>query len=353
MNDVIVAPETRDLQSLNDQLTAWISQQMPLAQELRLTNLEYPRGAGQSHETILFDASWRERGEPRTQGYVVRIKPTRHSVFPDDLFAEQYRVMRVMHEHGRVPIARPLWFEANSAIVGAPFFVMEKVIGRVAVSVPPYSSVGWVADATPAERRKLWENGVRQLAAIQTVPLSAVRFLRGRTRGAEEGLEQEWDKYVRFIEWVECDRPWPILHMGLERLRSQWPAHQPPGIVWGDARLGNLMYDENFDVVAVMDWEQPSLGGALHDLAWWLFNSWTMHSGQPGRPYLAGMGSREDTLALWRELTGIPTDDIEWYEDFTALKYSCLSIRTFKLRGMAPPEEAFIAQRLKVASIFT
>ncbi len=352
MSNVIVAPETRDLEILREQVTRWIAAKLlPHASDIRLIDFAYPRGAGQSHETILFAAAWNEGGARRTQGYVLRIKPTWHTVYPDDLFAEQYQIMRVMHEHGRVRVARPMCFEEDTAILGAPFFIMEKVAGRVAVSIPPYSQVGWVADATPAQRRKMWEGGVRQLAEIQNTPLSKVDFLRGCTPGAAEGLEQEWDRYVRFIAWLERDQPRPLLHKGLARLRSMWPDNQPAGIVWGDARLGNMMFDDNFDVVAVMDWEQPSLGGALHDLAWWVFNSRAMHSGaEPGRPYLPGMGSREETIALWRDVTGIPTDDIEWYEDFTALKYACLSIRTTTLRGYPVPDDASIARRLKVSA---
>jgi aminoglycoside phosphotransferase (APT) family kinase protein len=349
MNDVIVAPEVRDLPELSAQLIDWLLRRLPLANDLQLKNLAYPRGAGQSHETILFDASWQEGAKQHSQGYVVRIKPTRHTVFPDDLFDEQYRIMQVMYEHGRVHIARPMWFEADDSLLGAPFFIMEKKAGRVPVSIPPYSQSGWVAEATPAQRRRMWESGVRQLAAIQSVPLSELSFLRGKTSGADEGLEQEWDKYVRFVAWHERDKPWPVLHASLKRLRSMWPANQPAGVVWGDARLGNMMFDENFEVVAVMDWEQPSLGGALHDLAWWLFNSRAMHSGEePGRPYLEGMGSREETIALWRDITGIATDDIEWYEEFTALKYACLAIRTTALRGYPVPDEASLKKRLKV-----
>lgn len=315
MSDVIVAPETRDLAQLSEQLARWLPKMLPHAVDIRLAHFDYPRGAGQSHETILFDASWQEKGARRTQGFVVRIKPTRHTVYPDDLFEEQYRIMRVLYDQGHVRIARLMAYEADAGILGAPFFVMEKKIGRVAVSIPPYSQTGWVADATPTQRRKLWENGVRQLAAIQSTPLSGLDFLRGRTRGAEQGLEQEWDKYIQFIAWLERDQPWPVLHRGAERLRAKWPKNQPPGLVWGDARIGNMMFDEDFEVIAVMDWEQPSLGGALHDLAWWLFNARAMHSGEePGRPFLPGMGSREETIALWHEITGIPTDDIEWYE---------------------------------------
>lgn len=344
---VIVAPETRDLDDLAGQLAAWLQGRIAGSKDLRVENLAYPHGAGRSHETILFDARWSADGRPQAQSCVVRIKPMRHTVFPDDLFAQQHRVMQVLHEQGRVRVARPLWFEADATLLGAPFFVMERVRGRVAVSVPPYAQEGWVAEATPAQRARMWENGVRQLAAIQSTPLDSVQFLRG-PEGAEEGLAQEWDKYVRFVAWVSRDRPWPVLEKGLERLRANWPANQPPGLVWGDARLGNMMFDGNFEVVAVMDWEQPSLGGALHDLAWWLVLSDTMHGAASGRPPLDGMGTREETIALWRELTGISPADIEWYEDFTHLKMSCTGVRLAQLGKMPIPDEAWLARRLKV-----
>lgn len=346
MSQVIVAPEVRDLSALARQLAAWFADHLPGASDIRIENLAYPFGAGQSHETILFDASWSADGRRCAQACAVRIKPTRHRMFPDDLFEQQFRLMQVLHGQGRVRVARPLWFESDPSLLGAPFFVMEKACGRVAVSVPPYAQVGWVAEATPAQRRTLWENGVRQLAAVQSTPLSAVDFLRG-PEGARDGLAQEWDKYVRFVGLVSRDRPWPVLESALERLRARWPAHQPPGLVWGDARLGNMMFDEAFEVVAVMDWEQPSLGGALHDLAWWLVLSDRMHSAASGRPHLEGMGSRDETVALWRQETGISTDDLEWYEGFTTLKLACLAIQMAKLRGTPPPSETELAQRIK------
>jgi aminoglycoside phosphotransferase (APT) family kinase protein len=348
MQNVIVAPQVRNLATLGAQLSAWLSARLPNAEEICIENLAYPFGAGQSHETILFDATWSVHGRRRAQGCVLRIKPTAYTVFPDDLFEQQYRLMQVLHEDGRVRVARILWHEEDSTVLGAPFFVMEKLRGRVAVSVPSYAETGWVAEATPVQRAKLWENGVRQLAAIQSVPLSSVSFLRGPD-GACAGLAQEWDKYVRFVVWVSRDKPWLVLQAGLERLRARWPTHQPPGLVWGDARLGNMMFDDKFEVVAVMDWEQPSLGGALHDLAWWLVLSDMRHGAAPGRPHLDGMGTREETIALWGEVTGISTADIEWYEDFTALKLSCLGIRTARLKGAPPPDEAWLARRLKVA----
>jgi aminoglycoside phosphotransferase (APT) family kinase protein len=345
--NVIVAPETRELNQLASQLGAWLHKQMPEARDLRVEHCAYPFGAGRSHETILFDVSWSEGSERVEKAWVVRIKPMRHTVFPDDLFEQQYRVMQAVHAHGAVRVAQPLWFETDASILGAPFFVMERVRGRVAVSIPPYASTGWVAEATPQQRARMWESGVRQLGAIQSVPLSSVQFLRG-PGGAAEGLAQEWDKYCRFARWVNVDGRWSMLEAALERLRKHWPANQPPGLVWGDARIGNMMFNDDFEVVAVMDWEQPSLGGALHDLAWWLYISEMMHGATEERSHLAGMGTREDTISLWRQVTGISTDDIEWYLDFTALKISCTGIRLSSLTGKYNYDPTWLAKRLKV-----
>lgn len=353
MSDVIVAPETRDLGDLARGLTGWLAERLPEAADLRLSNLAYPRGAGQSHETILFDAAWREHGEDRTLAAVVRIKPGRFTVFPDNLFDEQYQVMQAMHASGLVRVAEPLWLENDPAVLGKPFFVMRKVAGRVPVSIPPYAREGWVKEATTAQRRTLWESGVRQLAAIQRVPLASLRFLEGPAH-ARDGLAQEWDKYLRFVRWLEEEGASAeflrVLEAALARLDARRPANQPEGVVWGDARLGNMMFGDDFKVKAVMDWEQPSLGGALHDLAWFAEICETMH-GPNSRvgAWLDGMGSRAETVALWEEVSGKSAADLEWYEDFARLKMSCTSVRLGLLRGtvMTPPEA--MAKRLKVA----
>jgi aminoglycoside phosphotransferase (APT) family kinase protein len=356
VSDVIVAPETRDLAILADNLRGWIAGRLPEARDIAITGLDYPRGAGQSHETILFDLAWREGGKRREQGCVVRIKPAGFTVFPDDLFDQQYRVMEAVRASGLVRVARTLWFEEDSSVLGRPFFVMEKVHGRVPVSIPHYARTGFLHDASPAQRSHLWEAAVRQLAAIQRVPLDGLGFLEGQPH-ARRGLAQEWDKYTRFVAWLQEDdhsrREYgQVLEAALARLESAWPDNQPEGLVWGDARIGNMMFDDSFDVVAVMDWEQPSLGGALHDLAWFSVLSETMHGKNSSAVggYLEGMGTREETIALWEEVCGKSAADLPWYEEFANLKMSCTGIRLGQLRGGKFPMDAeTLARRLKLA----
>lgn len=347
MSDQIVAPNTRDLSTLGEQVVPWLASRLPGATNLSVTGLDYPRGAGRSHETILFDAHWSEGGKERSEGYVIRIKPDANQVYPDDLFEEQYRVMCVLRELDIVPVAEMIGFEEDPSLVGAPFFVMKKLVGRVAVTFPPYRETGWVAEATPAQRRRFWEGGVRNLALIQKTPLDQVQFLAG-PEGARDGLAQEWDKYDRFVEWISTEKRWPVLDKARDALRARWPKNQPEGLVWGDARIGNMMFDENFDVLAVMDWEQASLGGALHDLAWWLQMSSFAHEKTADKPHLEGMGTREETIALWQEITGISVDDLDWYLDFTQFKTGCLSVSTSRLWGWPEPDHAVLAAQLGI-----
>lgn len=327
----IVAPNVRELSQLAAELVEWLGGRLDHAEDIRVTNLSYPLGAGMSHETILFDAHWREAGVEQSRGMVVRIKPLGHPVYPDDLFDQQYRVMELMHKVGKVKVARPLWLEPDDALLGAPFFVMEKVAGRVTVSYPPYSKSGWLVETAPDDRRTVWHDAVSQLAQIAKVPLDEAGFLT--LPGGPVGFDQESDRWRRFINWVDPKGERKLLRDTFERTLALAPANRPEGIVWGDARIGNMMIGPDFKVAAVMDWEQPGLGGALHDLGWWLHHEHNQTIGQ-GIPPLAGMGSRDETIALWSEVSGLSAQGIDWYEAFACLKMEVLAVRMMALREM-------------------
>jgi aminoglycoside phosphotransferase (APT) family kinase protein len=96
------------------------------------------------------------------------------------------------------------------------------------------------------------------------------------------------------------------------------------------------MIGSDLDVVAVMDWEQPGLGGALDDLGWWIFNERLKIEARGSN--LEGLGSREDVIALWTSLTGLPVDDIDWYEAFAGFRISCLYWNMLEMRGQAQPD---------------
>jgi aminoglycoside phosphotransferase (APT) family kinase protein len=327
----IVAPNVRDLDELARVLAGWLSERLPAARDIRITDLSYPLGAGMSHETILFDASWREDGVEKRRGMVVRIKPSDVVLYLDDIYEAQYAVMRLLHRDGRVRVAKPLWIERRADILGAPFFVMANKTGRVPVSFPSYAQQGWLFEATPAERRRAWEEAVTQFALIQTVPLDEAGFLA--LPGGMSGFDQELDRWRRYLAYVDPNGEHKFLQEGFQQLVARLPTNRRDGILWGDARIGNMMFGPDFRVVAVMDWEAPGLGGGLHDLGWWLVSDFLKTTAQGLAP-LGGMGSRDDTIALWRQISGCPTDDIAWYEAFAFLKMEMTGVRLRSIRPL-------------------
>src|SRR5207249_1346674 len=162
-----------------------------------------------------------------------------------------------------------------SAVLGAPFFIMRRMHGRVPVSMPVYNSTGWLFDATPAERRKLWVSGMHQFAAIHGVPADDVRVLDRPERGAS-GLDQQLRYWWEQATWTLGQHVPDLIVELFEWLRANQP-EEPSGLSWGDARIGNMMFDDDYEVVAVIDWEQASMGGGPSDLGWWLFFD-DMHS---------------------------------------------------------------------------
>ena len=65
----------------------------------------------------------------------------------------------------------------------------------------------------------------------------------------------------------------PLVEQALEWLEANWPedvAAAQPVLIWGDSRVGNVLY-EDFKPVAVLDWEMATLGPREMDAAWMIF----------------------------------------------------------------------------------
>src|SRR5205085_3064828 len=119
----------------------------------------------------------------------------------EDDFELQVRIIRLLHDHTSVPAPEILWYEDDPSVVGSPFWVMRRVEGRVPSDWPSYNEGGFVADATPAERRRLWENAVDVLCAVHGAEASIdCSFLAKPDRGPT-GLDQQLSWWAHFYEW--------------------------------------------------------------------------------------------------------------------------------------------------------
>jgi len=138
-----------------------------------------PSTNGMSSETLLFEARWREAGIEHTAAWVARLAPDPKAVpvFPTYDMERQFRVMQQVGALGAVPVPRVLWCETDPAPLGAPFFVMERVLGQVPPDILPYTfGQSWLSQATPEQLARLQESSVALLAALHRIERPEERF---------------------------------------------------------------------------------------------------------------------------------------------------------------------------------
>jgi len=100
-----------------------------------------------------------------------------------------------------------------------------------------------------------------------------------------------------------------------------------------------MMFGEDFRLAGVMDWEAANLSGPRQDLAWWVFFD-EFNSTARGVAPLDGLGTREETFALWEDRVGEPVGDIHWYEVFTGFQITLFVLRTSTLLGVSTDLES-------------
>lgn len=289
-----------DLAEVQSKLVPWLHEKMPQAQNLSISGMKAPE-SGFSTDTFLFDVSWQEAGQQRSEGMVFR-RPPRLPIWPD--YDLEIQVLVMQHLEGTsVPVPRVYWLEKDESIFGTPFFIMNRIEGVILPSYPVYHTFGVYHDATPEQRAKIWWGCVEALAKIHLLDWKGLGFsFLGVPEGGTGPLDQLLDYNEGYLNWVK-EEPQPILEAALDWLRMNRYAPEHVTLCWGDSRLSNLIYGTDFEVLAVLDWEMASLGDPESDVAWLLFLDWA-NSEATGVPPLEGTPGSEETVQRYQELTG-------------------------------------------------
>lgn len=321
----------RDPESYREALDGWMKRQRPEADDLRVHDVDMPRATGFSNETVFFRASWREGGAEATERFVARIEPEGGALFPQQTPAcrhsveVQHRVMKDVEATGAAPIAPSLAFEADTSVLGRPFFVMEFVEGVIPADVPRYSTDGFLKEeATPAERARMLRDGIETMAAIHRLDWRAtgLDWLDPSGTGAP-GLGLQLDLYEETAARQLAGRDHPVLKECLAWLRAN-ADDLPVGLSWGDARLGNMIW-RDYRCVAVVDWEAASLVPPQADIGWWvMFDRQSFDD--MGAPRLEGFPTREEMVGIWEEASGLSAGNIDYWEIYALMRFNVIMI---------------------------
>jgi aminoglycoside phosphotransferase (APT) family kinase protein len=256
-----------------------------------------PVGEGHSNVTYLI-----RRGESE----LVLRRPPRPPLPPSahDVLREARLLRAVEGQPVRTP--RVLAACEDAGVIGAPFYLMEKVTGDVITTqVPP-------ALDTPTGRAAIADELIDALVEVHAVDWQGYGKPTGYLERQLRRFDGLWE-HNRTREIATLDRvtAWLV---------GNRPESGPATIVHGDYRLGNVMFAPGGSarLNAIFDWELATIGDPLADVGY-LTATWA----QPGDPDTnftrgavttqPGFPTRAELIARYEERSGRSMTAVAWY----------------------------------------
>jgi aminoglycoside phosphotransferase (APT) family kinase protein len=277
---------------------------------------------GQSNPTFLLDSP--------SGGYVLRRKPPGILLKSAHAVDREFKVISAL-AGSDVPVPRAFHLCEDENVIGAMFYVMERVEGRVIFD----PALPGLDNDT---RAAMYDDMNRCLAALHMVDVDAVGLSDfGRPGSYFARQLSRWSKQYRASETETI----PEMDALIAWLERETPADDDrTTLVHGDYRIDNLIYaPDSSKVLAVLDWELSTLGHPIADLAYQRMQG-RLPPGEIGRG-LAGIDRRALGIPSEREyiemymrrtgLTAIP--ELPFATAFSFFRI-CAILQGVKKRGL-------------------
>lgn len=272
------------------------------------------------------------------RSYVLRRKPSGQLLKGAHAIEREARVMSALKRAG-FPVAHVHGLCTDEAVIGAWFFVMEMVEGRIF----------WDAtfpEVSATERAACFDAMNAAIAQLHSRDVAAVGLSDyGRPGNYFERQIARWSQ--QYLADAEAGRD-----ADMDRLIEWLPANVPPGdeasIVHGDFRCDNMIFHPTEPrILAVLDWELSTLGHPGADFAYHaMMYRMPPHvvAGLAGADLAAlGIPSEADYLAAYcrrRGLDGMPGYDFYVAFNFFRLAAIFHGIKGRVIRGTAASAQA-------------
>ena len=261
-----------------------------------------PIGDGHSNVTFALSTGVVLRRPPRGP-----LPPSAHDVL------REARLLRAL-EPTAVRVPRVLAVCEDQTLIGAPFYVMEKVEGEVITSAVPPALAG------PAQAARIAEQLVDALVELHAVAWETLELQHfGRPTGY---LDRQLRRFAGLWEHNKTRDVPEVAEVGrwLTEHRPEPDPAQPATIVHGDYRLGNVMYGHGAParLVAIFDWEMATIGDPLADVGY-MVSHWREPGDPPTRFNLQtateqpGFPTRRQLVELYARRSGRTVEALDWY----------------------------------------
>jgi aminoglycoside phosphotransferase (APT) family kinase protein len=324
---------SRDVAALPDVLSQWLAGHTGEAPMITVNSGVDANGL--SSETIILVIAWPDAAPQR---YVMRVAPADKDIpmLPVYRLDQQFALLKLVADKTDLPIPPVRWLEPTGELIGTPFFLMDYVEGVVPPDVLPYTfGNNWFADAPSERRRELQDATVEVIAKVHAVPDAATEFAflaDAGPRATTSPLRNRLDAVRTWYEYaITGIGRVPLLERGFDWLENNWPTDADaaqPVLCWGDARIGNVLYDD-FRPVAVLDWEMATVGPRQLDIAWFIYahTVWQAIAQLATLPGLPDVLREDDVRATYRTLTGVDLGDLRWFYVLSAVLWGVFMVR--------------------------
>jgi aminoglycoside phosphotransferase (APT) family kinase protein len=189
--------------------------------------------------------------------WVVRRPPLGHVLATAHDMAREYRVISAL-AGTEVPVPATYLLCEDPSVIGAPFYVMERVEGTV------YRTAAQLRELGAQRTQVIAARMVDTLAGLHAVDPAAVGLADfGRPQGFLARQVRRWKQQLD----ASRSRDLPGADELHAALAARIPAESDVAIVHGDFRLDNLLIGDGDRITAVLDWEMATLGDPLTDVA--------------------------------------------------------------------------------------
>lgn len=333
-SDGVGEQDIGDLEDIRRTLEGWMQRRLADRPGLRIAELCFPQASGESSVTLIFETSWPDGAAEK---FVLRMAPPVSQVFEHHDLLMQVQMMELMRSEG-IPAPRILGYEPEASLVGSDFYVMGFCEGRIPPDKPPMAIAGWVKEEIGAEERAtMWRTGLETLAHIHRIDIGRHDLSRlPRAKEGEAAIAQELRTFDSMFKPALRASVDPLIAEAWEYLMASPPKSEAPGLCWGDARPGNVIFRDHRPV-AIIDWEMANVSDPLTDLAWWVWIDKCNSEGL-GFDRLSGLPTPADIYARWHELTGRSIQDLPWFELFAVVRYAVILELKFRAMRAANPD---------------
>ena len=280
--------------------------------------------------------------------YVLRRPPLGPVAPKAHDMVREYRLLCAVHPVFP-PAPEPALLCEDIAVIGAPFYLMERRRGLVVRRENPPE----IGDDVGL-RRRIGEALLDTLVQLHAVdasrpPVSGI----GKPAGFLERQLSGW-----FGRWQRSrTRDLPAMDRLMEWLSARLPASTEAALLHNDYKLDNVMLDpaDPARLVAVLDWEMSALGDPLVDLGI-LLCYWPEANDPPERresisPVTAmpGWPTRAELVERYAARTGRDVSRIDYYQIFAIFKVAVVLqqiYHRYRLGQTSDPRFAAMEERV-------